>query len=199
MIIPNTCITQSTKRIALRTRNIIIDITADQFGDKKIIITDSGDKRYIENIKIPYSIYKKNAYSAIQWAKEYKEMQKNNEIILYHGTTENSANSLIEKGWQPNQHSSGNHCGQSKYLYLTNEPENALWYSEEKGEHVVLSIKIPLSSLKVDPEDGIENTIEKECKNDVGHVVSFKDIPANSFQFHHLTQKNHPIFKILEK
>ncbi|VVC05800.1 Uncharacterised protein [uncultured archaeon] len=83
--------------------------------------------------------------------------------ILYHGTSKENARKLSKYGFQPRKISPEENQGQSKYLYLTTSPENAEWFANEKGENTVLEVRnIPYSTLKVDPEDGISDTVEKE-------------------------------------
>lgn len=50
---------------------------------------------------------------------------------LYHGTTSATARSLLQRGWSPNFVSTGANCGQSRYLYLTTEYEDALWFAHQ--------------------------------------------------------------------
>lgn len=107
-------------------------------------------------------------------------------ITLYHGTTADSAELLMQNGWQPNSFASGSQCGQSRYLYLTTQPEDALWFANEKGAETVLEIKdVPYSMLKVDPEDGTGDTIEEEVGSPYGmpgKVVLTKAIDASAFE-----------------
>ena len=82
---------------------------------------------------------------------------------LYHGTTAESAELLLEHGWEPGKVSGGGNCGQPRYLYLSTGYEDALWFAEQKGSDVVLEvIDIPLEHLRVDPEDGVYDTVEEE-------------------------------------
>jgi len=55
-------------------------------------------------------------------------------ITLFHGTSEECANRLLTNGWMPNQEASGGNCENPNFLYLTNDPENARWFANEKGE-----------------------------------------------------------------
>lgn len=87
-----------------------------------------------------------------------------NTLKLYHGTSLRNANLLLKNGWQPNKVSRGANQGQTKYLYLTTEPLDALWFAEEKGESTILQIMVPIEYLIVDPEDGVGETIEEELK-----------------------------------
>jgi len=107
-------------------------------------------------------------------------------VNLYHGTCADSASILIKSGWKPRSGFSGGNVGQPNYLYLTNMKENARWFAEEKGCSTVLLVKnVPLSFLKVDPEDGIADTVEQELNNKFGlpgYVVSTKHIKARNFK-----------------
>ena len=90
-------------------------------------------------------------------------------VILYHGTCPESAKILLTKGWQPNSGSVGANMGQSRYLYLTTELEDALWFAQEKGCDTVLKVSnVPLSILKVDPEDGVGDTVYDELHSSTG-------------------------------
>ena len=81
---------------------------------------------------------------------------------LYHGTTKEYAKMLLKNGWSPLQVSSGSNQGKNYLLYLTTDPENARWFSQEKGEDVVLAVEVSEDCLIVDPEDGIEENVEAE-------------------------------------
>lgn len=75
-------------------------------------------------------------------------------LTLYHGTCPTNANLLLKNGWTPNITSSGSNMGQSKYLYLTSDPDDALWFAQEKGcDSIVKVSDIPLTHLAPDPED----------------------------------------------
>ena len=73
---------------------------------------------------------------------------------MYHGTSSGSAQSLIKNGWKPNSGFVGGNFGNAKYLYLTNEPENAMWYANESGNDTVVKVSdVPIEFLRPDPED----------------------------------------------
>lgn len=101
-------------------------------------------------------------------------MASDDELTLYHGTTEESAAVLMIHGWTPGSGSSGANQGQTRLLYLTTEPENALWFADQRGGGVVLEVVVPLSSLVVDPEDGIGDTVEEELE-----IARRHGLPAN--------------------
>lgn len=76
-----------------------------------------------------------------------------NRINLYHGTTTFNANLLLKFGWQPKNFKGGN-MGDSSYLYLTSEPQDALWFGNENGGDTVVEVNdIPIKYLKPDPDD----------------------------------------------
>jgi hypothetical protein len=90
------------------------------------------------------------------------------EYPLYHGTCEDSAKKLLENGWKPNQIGKGGNVGKTDLLYITNEFDNAMWFANEKGCNTVIALKnIPMDWLIVDPEDAIENTVQKELERSV--------------------------------
>lgn len=99
--------------------------------------------------------------------------------VLYHGTT-----SLLTYGWSPNSGCPGANCGQSKYLYLTNNPENAKWFAEQHGDSVVLElIDIAEKWLLVDPEDGYKNSVSDELSGKMpGNVVLIRAIGSAHFR-----------------
>lgn len=85
--------------------------------------------------------------------KLFENFNIDNVITLYHGTREHNALSLINNGWTSGNYT-GSNMGNSKYLYLTSEPEDALWFANENGGNVVVEVRdIPLSYLRPDPED----------------------------------------------
>ena len=83
-------------------------------------------------------------------------------MTLYHGTSAQSADAIVAEGWQPNSGLQGGNVGQGRYLYLTNVPENALWFAEQKGDNTVLEVLVEESELIVDPEDGVHDTVQEE-------------------------------------
>ncbi len=75
-------------------------------------------------------------------------------LTLYHGTCEGNGKNLIENGWKPTNSGYGGNMGNPNYLYLSSEPEDALWFAEEKGCNTVIKImNIPIDYLRPDPED----------------------------------------------
>lgn len=86
--------------------------------------------------------------------KQFINESVSNTITLYHGTCVENAKRLVENGWKPNSGSVGGNLGQSKYLYLSSDYEDALWFAEEKGCNSVVQINdVPLDYLIPDPED----------------------------------------------
>ena len=106
-------------------------------------------------------------------------------ITLYHGTTEERAKVLLTNGWEPNSSRGGANCGDPQLFYLTNVKENALWFAEQNGGDVVLELKdFPISNLRVDPHDGVGETLEEEINNKFGlpaYLVTNKSIDKNQF------------------
>jgi len=77
----------------------------------------------------------------------------NRKLTLYHGTCKENADNLVENGWKPSNRI-GSNMGQGQYLYLSSEPEDALWFAQEKGCDTVVEVKdIPIELLRPDPED----------------------------------------------
>ena len=108
-------------------------------------------------------------------------------VTLYHGTTKASAERMIREGWWPHSHPSGGQCGNPAWLCLTNDPENALWYAQEKGCNTVVEVQVPKSFLRVDPHDGVEDTVDAELNNTLnlpGCVVCTKPLQPESFHIH---------------
>ena len=55
--------------------------------------------------------------------------------------------------------------GQNKYLYVTNEIENARWFANENGCDTILKLEnVPIESVGVDPEDGIGKNVQDELE-----------------------------------
>lgn len=86
--------------------------------------------------------------------REYLNESLNDTITLYHGTCLTNGENLIQNGWKPINKTYGGNMGNPNYLYLTSEPEDALWFAKEKGCNTVVIVKnIPISFLRPDPED----------------------------------------------
>ena len=123
--------------------------------------------------------------------KLYEEFSET--ITLYHGTCLWNAEQLVKDGWKPHSGGIGSNMGQTKYLYVSSEIEDALWFAEEKGCSSVVEIKnIPIEYLKFDPEDGcadlygysITTAIDK-LKNGYDSPIKFvitKQISADKFK-----------------
>ena len=83
-------------------------------------------------------------------------------LTLYHGTCDSNGKNLIENGWKPMSDGYGGNMGNPNYLYLSSEPEDALWFAEEKGCNTVIEIiNIPIDYLRPDPEDEAGFTMKK--------------------------------------
>ena len=106
--------------------------------------------------------------------------------VLYHGTCEDNAAHLIQHGWHPHSGTSGGNQGQTRYLYLSTDREDALWFAQEKGCDTVLAVRnIPLDCLIVDPEDGIGDSVEAEMNLPhglPGKLALTKPLAASHFQ-----------------
>lgn len=75
-------------------------------------------------------------------------------LTLYHGTSDIIGNYLIENGWKPRENGSGGNMGNPKYLYVSTNPEDARWFSNEIGEDTIIELEnVPLEYIKPDPED----------------------------------------------
>jgi hypothetical protein len=108
------------------------------------------------------------------------------QLKLYHGTTKENANSLLKFGWK-GYSPKGSNVGQSKYLYVTNVYDNALWYADRKGDTTVLEVIAPLSHLSVDPEDGIGDDVDDELMRTKklglpANLVVTKPLPSSAFK-----------------
>jgi len=113
-------------------------------------------------------VYEKNKMLSIR---EILRLIETNDFIpvLYHGTCIENAKSLIKNGWSPRSGSMGGNMGQSKYLYLTTDPEDAMWFANEKGCDTVISLhNVPKNFLIVDPEDGTYDTVDEELNSKHG-------------------------------
>lgn len=91
-------------------------------------------------------------------------------ITLFHGTTQENAEILLQDGFDPSRCITGANGGRAGHLYLTDRAENARWYAGEDG--TVLAIRIRFSDLVVDPEDGVAPTVIQE-------LMSSHGLPAN--------------------
>jgi hypothetical protein len=111
--------------------------------------------------------------------------ESNDSVTLYHGTCPESAKILMTVGWSPRTSGQGANMGQSRYLYLTSDPEDALWFAKEKGCGTVLKVSgVPMASLRVDPEDGVADTVYDELHSSMGlpgKVVAFMPLSKEHF------------------
>ena len=102
-------------------------------------------------------------------------------VVLYHGTSKENEEELLKNGWEPNKRSSGSQQGNPNYLYLATTPENAEWYSSMKGNTMnVLEVSVPVNYLRVDPHDGIYNTVEEEIEKGTSLILT-KPLNASHF------------------
>ena len=109
-------------------------------------------------------------------------------LTLYHGTSNNTANYLIENGWIPRKIGSGGNMGNPRYLYVTTEPEDARWFSNQIGEDTVVEIKdIPLDFLRPDPEDEAGFTMKE--------LLNRKGLPSKFIIIKELDKKHFRIYE----
>lgn len=120
--------------------------------------------------------------------KYIKTFENIRNMTLYHGTSLNSATSLVNNGWQPYSGFIGGNNGQNKYLYLTNDPENARWFANEKGDDTIVEVSnIPLEYLRPDPEDEAGFTMKQLLNriDETGFPASFvlyKELNSDHFK-----------------
>lgn len=108
-------------------------------------------------------------------------------MILYHGTTKESAEKILKNGWEPSSYFSKGNQGDSNLLYLTNEIDNARWFSEQNGGDVVLAVEIDEDKLIVDSQDGIGENVMDEIKRSQkikmpAYLATKYPIPAHCFK-----------------
>lgn len=83
-----------------------------------------------------------------------EEKSKLTKLTLYHGTCSENAEKLVNSGWEPRVTGYGANMGNPKYLYLSNEPLDALWFANSRGcDSVVQLTDVPIELLSPDPED----------------------------------------------
>jgi hypothetical protein len=112
-------------------------------------------------------------------------------ITLYHGTCLYNGKNLINNGWKPIKKTYGANMGNPKFLYLTSEPEDALWFAEEKGCDTVIVVKnIPISFLRPDPEDEAGFTMV-----DLLDRMKHSSLPSKFILIKHLDSKHFEMFK----
>lgn len=85
-------------------------------------------------------------------------------IRVWHGTSAESAIILCRDGWAPHSGPRGSQCGNPALLYVTTHPEDARWFADQKDLGTVLELLIERSSLRVDPEDGVGETVAEELE-----------------------------------
>ncbi len=114
----------------------------------------------------------------------------NRKLTLYHGTCKENANNLVENGWKPSNRI-GSNLGQGKYLYLSSEWEDALWFAQEKGCNTVVEVKdVPIEFLRPDPEDEAGFSI-----NDLLKRIDETGFPAKFALHQELDSKYFRIYK----
>ena len=104
------------------------------------------------------------------------------EVVLYHGTTEESAVAISRDGWKPGDSKRGANFGQNRYLYCTTDPQNALWFANENSGESILKIEARVKHLIVDPEDGAGEHVLEEA------LISLANgLPANFATTHEVS------------
>jgi hypothetical protein len=126
--------------------------------------------------------------------KLYEEFSET--ITLYHGTCLGNAEQLVKDGWKPYSGTMGSNMGQSSYLYVTSEKEDALWFAEEKGCSSIVEIKdIPIVFLKFDPEDGDADLYDYSITTAINKLKNGYDSPIKFVITHELSAEK---FKIIQ-
>ena len=78
--------------------------------------------------------------------------------------------------------------GNPRYLYVTTEPEDARWFSNQIGEDTVVEIKdIPLDFLRPDPEDEAGFTMKE--------LLNRKGLPSKFIIIKELDKKHFRIYE----
>jgi len=75
--------------------------------------------------------------------------------------------------------------GQTRYLYLTTGREDAEWFANAKGCSTIVQVTVPIEYLRVDPEDGIGDTVEDELNSAhglPGKVILTKSLGPEHFK-----------------
>lgn len=117
-------------------------------------------------------------------------------LELFHGTSQSSAEKLCKDGWSPSSYPSGSQCGSPRYLYLTNHPDNAKWYADQKENGCVIQVLVPRSLLRVDPDDGTYDSVDEEISGSVpGSLVLTGDLCSSSFAFVDLNPSKKKLFQ----
>lgn len=129
-------------------------------------------RMYQERLVTKFSIFENNS----------------NNLTLYHGTNVYNANLLVKNGWYPSNFT-GSNMGNPSYLYLSSEPEDALWFANENGGETIVEVNVPIKYLKPDPEDESGFSLD-----DLMNRMSRKMLPSK-FVLHHPLDSSH--FKIL--
>jgi hypothetical protein len=123
-------------------------------GYLKYIVKDNIDDGKVKFVSAsPELTDKLKKYGVVTYNENNDITTVHISITLYHGTCKANADHLISNGWKPTGQSGAN-MGQGRYLYLSSEPEDALWFAQEKGCDSVVEVKdIPIEYLRPDPED----------------------------------------------
>jgi len=117
--------------------------------------------------------------------KTFENFNSEETYTMYHGSSKENEERLLNEGFKPYGSCSGGQCGNPAYLYLSMSPESANWFACQKGnDGSVIEVKnIPKSYLGVDPEDGlyvIENDLDKELEAE-GSFILKKPLSVTHF------------------
>lgn len=112
------------------------------------------------------------------------------EMALYHGTTPASAKALSHEGWEPGSGERGCQYGKTSLLYVSNTPEQALWYSEQKSSREIVVISFRPKDVIVDPDDGcgehfLEEYLASLSYKTPGNFAIPSQIPASKIKHMH--------------
>ena len=134
---------------------------------------------------------------------EFKDTSKTHDSIkFYHGTCKNSADNIIRNGWKPYSGYIGSNNGQNKYLYLTTEIEDALWFAEEKGCDTIIEVIIEDYDYILPDSEEVgytKNELIDRALNTLmpSKFVLYKELPKEKFKIvnHNLTESFRRKFK----
>lgn len=109
-------------------------------------------------------------------------------VTLYHGTQPGNAERLLRDG-KDGLAPLGSNLGQPHLLYATTHPENAKWFAEQAGGSDILTVSVPVNQLRVDPEDGVHDSVLEELR-----ASAKSGVPASLAVFGSLASSNFSVF-----
>ena len=139
---------------------VVGDKIKDEFGTAIELINEETGEKYTNDIMHTEKFLKREKATLLP-KKLPQSNRRSNMITLYHGTCEGSAKRLLKNGFKP-EYATGGNMGRPGLLYLTNVPENAMWFAEQMGCSTILVIDVPVQNLIVDPDDGVGVTVDEE-------------------------------------